>query len=271
MNTRFRKALTGLGMALALGFTGQASATALELALVLDGSGSISSTNWKVQLNGYKDAFASGTFFDDYIAPSPFDSLWVSAFQFSNNVVQETPWTQITSNASATAFGNLFTTGNMSQLGSVTNTAGALATALNSMLNNGIASDKMTIDISTDGQPNTCMNPNNPSSSGTSCSTATAQAQAFTQANIARGNGITVNALGIGSSINSSFLQALVGISPSSSPTGFYLVANSYDDFGSTLQTKLGREITSTPEPSLVLLIGGGLAAMGFARRRHAN
>ncbi|MBI1194487.1 MAG: DUF1194 domain-containing protein [Gammaproteobacteria bacterium] len=270
MNTRFRKTLAAFGMALVFGFTGQASGSSMELALVLDGSGSISSTNWQIQLNGYKNAFTSGSFYDDYVAPSPFDSLWVSVFQFSNNVVQEVDWTEITSNASATAFGNLFNTTEMPRLAANTNTSGALATAMNSILSNNISGSKLTIDISTDGQPNLCKNASNPSAAGHSGGGCNAPAEAISVANSARGAGITVNALGVGSSINGSFLQALVGIAPASTPTGFYLLANTFDDFGSTIQTKLGREIT-TPEPSLVLLIGGGLAAMGFARRKRAS
>ena len=253
MKASIKKLLTGALAAFVFGglVSSNASAATMELALVMDGSGSISATNWNLQKAGYQAAFASGTFYDDYIAPSPFDSLWVSAYQFATGVTQEIVWTEITDNASATAFGNQFAS--LTQLAGGTNTELALNVATNDILNNGVAGGKLVIDISTDGQPILCNGTCNVSPT----------ADAIDAANIARANNITVNALGVGAGINTTFLNTLVA------PTGFYLTASDYTQFANTLSDKLGREITGVPAPSALLLLAIGLIGLAVVRRQR--
>ena len=265
-----KKTLCSAGFTLALATTGMgsASATTLELALVLDGSGSINAANWDLQLKGYKDVFASGTFFDNFVAPSKYDTLVVSAYQFGYGVTQEIGWTSITDNSSATDFGNLFT---FSQVKGNTNTEGAILTAMggssiyDGLLNNGIASDKMVIDISTDGVPNYCVKGGayDVSSTGISCSSSVADSHAIAAADYARSSDITVNAIGVGS-VDVSFLTNLVN----GTPDGFFLTASGFDTFGDTLKTKLGKEIIGVPEPSILFLFGAGLLGLGVVKRR---
>lgn len=248
----------------ALAWGGFANAAALNLALLLDGSGSIDSTEWQQQLDGYKNAFASGTFYDDVIDPSPFDTLNVRAWQFGTNVVSETAWTPITDNASATAFGNLFT---FNQDLGWTNTEGAVLAATSALLSDAIVSGPLVIDISTDGNPTVCDGGTSSSSNGCGGGE-NPESAAIAAANDARDMGIKINALGIGNGIDISFLEALVGENPVDTPTGFYLTAT-FDNFGDTLITKLGREINPTPEPGTLALIGISLLGFGLARRRQ--
>ena len=225
---------------------GSASAIPLELALVLDGSGSIDAVEYQTQLNGYKNAFASGNFYDNYVAPSG-NSLFVRAYQFSSTVIAETAWWEIDSNAAANTFGNLFNTTVMTQLDALTNTALAINTAVSGFSDNAV-DGRLVIDISTDGNP---------------CCSSNSVSAALAAGDAARSQGVTVNALGIGNGVDQTFLTNLVA------PTGFFLMANTFNDFGSVLQTKLSREINDVPEPATLVLMGLGLVGIGAMRRRR--
>ena len=240
-----------------------ASASTLELALVLDGSGSISDSDFQKQLDGYKNAFASGSFYDTFVTPSKYDTLVVSAFQFATNVIREIDWTTITNNTQATDFGNLFTTSTFTQLGQYTNTDAAIQDATAYF---GSSTNDRVIDISTDGDPT-----RSGDGSNTSSGDPVHETNAITAADNARAAGITVNAIGIGSNINADFLEDLVGIGSGSGNTGFYLSAANFNDFSDVLEDKLGREIigTTIPEPGTMILFGFGLLGMANISRRR--
>jgi hypothetical protein len=89
---------------------------------------------------------------------------------------------------------------------------------MNGLLGNN-ADGKLVIDISTDGNPTVCNGGTHNDSSHNNCANGeNPTTEAITAANVARGNGITINALGVGNGINASFLNALVGINPAAPP-----------------------------------------------------
>jgi hypothetical protein len=227
--------------AVLFGVSAPAQSAVIELALALDGSGSISSSQFLLQKNAYQSIF-SNNFYDNYVVGG--DTLHVSAWQFASGVVQETAWFEITDNASAALFANQFAS--IGKLGGSTNITGAINLAHNAMVSNTIVSDRQIIDISTDGQPN---NPNN----------------AYQAAANAFAGGTVTNAIGVGSNINTGILDTLT-----TNGGGFYTTAANFDQFEAALAQKLFREI-NTPqvsEPATLALFGLGLMGIAAARRR---
>lgn len=288
----------------------RASAQLLELALIIDGSSSISGPNgnvagpdWGLQIGAYQSVFQNN-FYTNFIVPSQFTEIAVAAYVFSggitetindgttdfvNNIIVSSflDWTLITNDAQASAFGGMFA--GLPQPGGTTHTSGAIDIAVNGgqvscttfngncspaapltppftltatgLLNNSFAGDKLVIDISTDGVPT------EPTGGGTP--NETDDALAITAADNARSAGITVNALGVGG-VDATFLDALVGINPADSPTGFVITATDFTQFESALITKIGQE-TAVPVPAAIWLFGSGLLGLvGIARRKQS-
>lgn len=221
-----------------------ASAAVIELALLLDGSGSISSSDFALQIQGYQNVFTDPDFFSSVVAPSQFDTLAVAVWQFAGSTATpEISWMTITNQAEATAFGSLFA--GITQNSGGTPMAAAIDAATSSILSNGIgggADDRSVIDLSTDGSPN-------------SESATTTAAQDAEMAGIGG-----LNALAVGPGADVPFLESIV-FGPDG---GFVETAETFEDFEDTLRTKVGREVNaSVPEPGtltglLVVSVLGG-------------
>jgi len=184
---------------------GQAQALPVGIALGIDGSGSISSTNFTLQKNGYVNALTS-------LLPTD-GSVAIGVWQFSSGVTQEYGFQVIDSAAKKTAL--LSAISGMTQLNSSTAIGSAITTATTAITGFGLANlERSVIDISTDGVNNTGISP-------------------ITAANNAITAGIDqVNCLGIGAGANCGFIAG----------TGsFSMTAASFSDFQSAISTKLVR------------------------------
>lgn len=125
------------------------TAVSLELSLVVDVSGSVSSSEYNLQMEGYALAFESSTLHS--AVASAGSGIAVNLIQFSSSAAESIPWTHLTDAASANSFAaqirganRLFTSG--------TNIESGIDAASQSLANNNFNGTRSVIDVSGDGQ-----------------------------------------------------------------------------------------------------------------------
>jgi Protein of unknown function (DUF1194) len=217
---------------LMIGVTFTAGAINLELALAIDGSGSIYDGDFALQMQGYIDALTTYLPTDGSVA--------IGVWQFASTVQQEFAMTVIDSVATKNAL--LAALNGMVQLKANTAIGDAINVAASEINGNAITSTRQLIDVSTDGYSNVGDNP------------ATAAAAALA-------SGIDqVNGLFVGPVVDTSWV-----------PTGSLIfTATSFADFDRVIERKIGREIGTVPEAgSTIVLFGLTLLGIEALRRRR--
>ncbi len=127
-----------------------------ELALILDGSASITNENFVTLKSIYSDVFRNSNFYDQIIAPLPSgkQNIAVSTFQFGygggKTVRQDIDWMVIDSSAAAATFADQLDT--LTQMGGHQSPLGdAISYVTDDLRQNAYAGDYLIIDIASDG------------------------------------------------------------------------------------------------------------------------
>ena len=282
-------------------------AVLLELALVIDGSGSIDGPNgnnpgpdWGLQMGSYQNIFEDN-FYTNFVEPSNFTSVAVAAYIFSGGasftinsggsaqvfeyaVYSYIDWTEITNDATAAAFGAQFA--GIPQPGGSTDTQAALLTALNGgavgcpiaeacvptaplmpPFQNTVAG---LLNNSYDGDAlviDISTDGVPTEPNGDGTPNTADEALALAAADEARANGVTVNAIGVGDQIGADFLSALVGLDPAVDEFQGFFVTA--DGFDEFEATLREKvRLEIIPVPAALPLFLSALGGLAFWRRR---
>jgi len=264
----------------------------LELALVLDISGSVDKGEYLLQRDGYVKAFLDPAI-QSAIANKP-NGIAVSLFYFSTTTTANRldaadsdyamwsapriNWMHLQTPTDVTNFANTIAAEtrpvvNPEDPKGDTNIANAINTAASSITNNDFTTNNRVIDISGDGIQNTELNGTQPlgGCNGTSslftpelCTNVLSL-----QVTDAAAAGITINGVAITTEsalLTGYFADYVI------TDDGFVVEATDFNAFGAAISNKIGQEVGVIPVPPALYLFGSGmLGLVAVARRKQAT
>lgn len=221
----------------------------LELQLLADISGSVSASEYNLQLQGYKDAFNDASVVNAILAGTV-GAIAVQYIEWSESAAIGVDWTFINSVASASAFAaSLGPRISSGTVGSLTAPGTAINFGSPLFASNLYQSTRQVMDVSGDGTRNT----------GANTSAARDAALALGIDTI---NGITIGGL---ASLDAWYLKNIIG-----GTNAFLNSANTFTDFTVDVRNKLKREIQGkpVPEPPSIALLGLAVIGLFSASRK---
>lgn len=234
----------------AFSFPAHAVPVSVELALLVDVSGSVSTAEYNLQKGGYVNAF--NTLFNDpsvanFISTNGPIAVTYIEWSGTNQQSQLVGWTSIGNATESQAFATAINGTSRAFSGS-TAPGSAINFAVPLFTSNSFEGDRWVIDVSGDG-----------------VESAGANTAAARDAALAAGVD-AINGLAIGSQSIIDWYNANI----KGGVNGFVLPAT-FESFAATVQDKIGREVTNNPipEPAALGLLGLGLVGLGLARRRR--
>lgn len=218
----------------------------LELALLVDVSGSVDATEFALQRDGYAGAFQNPAVISA-IQGGPIGSIAATLVYWSGPAQQQQAvgWTLIDDPASGAGFATGITNAPRPFFGN-TSISNALLFSAPLFVNNGFEGTREAMDVSGDGENN-------------------AGADINTARNTALQEVDAINGLPIGSaSLLAYYQSSVIG-----GTNAFAIPAANFADFDTAVTNKLRREVQPgvVPEPCTMLLIGTGALGIGAIKR----
>ncbi|HUO07313.1 MAG TPA: DUF1194 domain-containing protein [Phycisphaerae bacterium] len=227
----------------------RASTVGMELALVVDVSGSIDTTEFNLQMTGYKNAFNDAAVQNAIAGVN--GGVAVALIEFDESQYLTLNWRVLSSATDASNFATAIGAAPRQGSGN-TGVGDAIAYAANQILNaNAYDGAKKVIDVSGDGSTNT----------GSDAKTAGNNAIA---GGIDQINGLPI----LGSETN---LDVWYKNNVQNGAGSFTLVANSFSDFDAAIKQKIVADITGVPLPPAVWTGLATIGLVGLAKLRRVK
>ena len=227
----------------------------LELLLLVDTSGSVSTAEYNLQKTGYVNAFMDPAIQAPIASFSAKGAVACAEWSSGNEQQLRVPWTQLTDAAGATAFANAIADLSTRPFSGSTALGSAINWGVPPFASNNFTGTYNTIDISGDGSQNNGAN-------------------TFNAATAAWAAGISLDGLAVlGNESNLDTWSQTNIVTPDYGQLWTVAKLSDSSAFTAAVTTKIGQEVLNpggVPEPGKRAMLGGGLALLAPWRRRLA-